>query len=105
MANLISITDKRMLSSHRNKQPLRPNDRSMPSEKGFHMRRNIQLHTRILTSIPSEHCRKMPLCELARMVKLIEHLLEDITMIVVTQEGTSGEISVDEALVTTIAAI
>jgi hypothetical protein len=47
----------------------------------------------------------MPLCELARMVKLIEHLLEDITMIVVTQEGTSGEISVDEALVTTIAAI
>jgi hypothetical protein len=39
------------------------------------------------------------------MVKLIEHLLEDITMIVVTQEGISGEISVDEALVITIAAI
>ena len=77
----------------------------MPLEKVYHMQRNIRLPTRTLTSTPSEHCRKMLLHELEKTDKLTEHLLEDITMIVVTRAETLEVISVDEALVTTIVAI
>lgn len=99
------LLDKRMLSSHRNKQPQPPSARSMPLEKVYHMRRNIQLRTRIPTSTPFGHCRKMLLHEPARMAKLAEHPLEDTTMIVVIREETLGAIFVDEALVTTTVAI
>jgi hypothetical protein len=94
-----------MLSSHRNKQPLPQSDRLMPLEKEYRMRRSIQLHTPILTSIPFEHCPKMPRCVLIKEDNLTEHLLEDITMIVAIQGGTLGAISGDEALAITIVAI
>ncbi len=47
----------------------------------------------------------MPPCELARTDKPTERLLEAITMIVVIQGETLGEISADEALVTITVAV
>jgi len=91
-----------MLSLLHNKQLPPRNAKSIPLEKEYSMRRNIQSHTRIPTSTPFEHCPKMPQCELTREDNLTERLLEDITMIVVIQEETSVAISVDEATVVAI---
>jgi hypothetical protein len=91
-----------MLSLLHNKQLPPRNAKSIPLEKEYSMRRNIQLHIRIPTSTPSEHCPKMPQCELIREDNLTDRLLEDIIMIVVIQEETSVAISVDEATVVAI---